>query len=178
MDQAIATRVLAPVFRAVAVLTAAALVIGPTNAQSIFAESNFSEAQHSALIEPISLEETDLRDSFSGFRLYLAAVRVADVYYGPLKENEEIEIQINAWMIGLDGQLEIMSEPFILSFCESPDGTYYTNDNFVILPANEANIAEFERLRAKGTDFDGKHDCHSTNFDLGPIAVEPEVNGD
>ncbi len=148
------------------------------SAQSLFAEANFSDSQYSALIEPLSMQETDLRDSFSGFKLYLATVRVLDVYFGPLKKESEIEIQINVSYIGMAGGLETMSQPFILSFCRSEDEIYYTYRDYLILPANEANVAEFERLRRNGTDFDGDNDCTSTNFDLEPIATGTAVSPD
>ena len=168
-----------PGFRrsAIAVLAILALFAGTARAQSIFAEENFSESQHSALLQTLSLEETEHGDFFTGFRLYLASVRVLDVYYGDLKKSDEIDVQINVWLIGLDAQVERMSAgPFILSFCSSPEGVYYTNTNFVILPADDAHVAEFERLRKQGTDFDGKHDCGSSNFDLGPIVIDPEAD--
>ncbi len=151
-----------------------ALLSGTARAQSIFVEENFSDSQHSALVQTISLEETNLRDFFSGFRLYQASLRILDVYFGPLKKGDEIDVQLNVWLVGLDGQVETMlSAPFILSFCNSEEGVYFTNSNFVILPADDTHVAEFERLRKQGTDFDGKHDCGSSNFDLGPIAIEP-----
>lgn len=61
-----------------------------------------------------------------------------------------------------------MSRPYLLSFCQSDEGIYYTNRNFLIIQGNETNIQEFERLRKEGTEFDGKNDCALSNFNLEP----------
>ena len=143
-----------------------------TFAQALFAEANFSDQQYSALVENISLEETDLRSPFSGFQLYLAKARVLDVYFGELESGAEIDIQLNVSYLGKKNRLEYMRSPYILSFCRSEDGVFYTNRDFLIIPANEINIKEFNRLRTEGTDFDGKNDCSSTNYDLEPIAID------
>ena len=141
-------------------------------AQALFAEANFSDQQYSALIENISLQESDLRSAFSGFQLYLARVRVHDVYFGNLESGDEIEIQLNVAYFGKKRTLEIIRQPYILSFCRSEGGVFYTNRDFLIIPANEVNVKEFNRLRSEGTEFDGNNDCSSSNFDLEPIAIE------
>ena len=146
-----------------------ALVSGAASAQALFAEANFSDQQFSALVENIALEETDLRSAFSGFQLYLARVRIQDVYFGDLESGDEIDIQINVSYLGKEHTLRNMEQPYILSFCRSDAGVYYTNRDFLIIPAIEINIKEFNRLRAEGTDFDGNNDCASTNFDLEPV---------
>ncbi len=151
---------------------------GGAAGQSMFAEANFADSQYSALVEVVAMQETDLRDSFSGFKMYLANLRVIDVYYGSMRKETEIEIQINVSYFGMDNSLEIMSRPFILSFCRSDRAVYYTYRDFLILPANDANVAEFEKLRINGTDFDGSNDCTSTNFDLEPIEVDSTQEGD
>ena len=150
------------------------LMLLPTAAftQALFAEANFSDQQFSALVENISLEETDLRSSFSGFQLYLAKVRVLDVYFGDLETEAEIDIQLNVSYLGKKYTLENMRSPYILSFCRSEAGVFFTNRDFLIIPANEINVKEFKRLRTEGTDFDGENDCSSTNFDLEPIAID------
>ena len=140
--------------------------------QALFAEANFSDQQYSALIENVTLEATDLRSSFSGFQLYLAKAQVLDVYFGDLETGEQIDIQVNVSYLGMKNTLKNMQQPYILSFCRSEDGVYYTNRDFLIIPANEINLKEFNRLRTEGTDFDGNNDCTSTNFDLEPIAIE------
>ncbi len=145
---------------------------GTSAAQSIFAEANFSDSQYSALVEPLSVVETDLRDAFSSYQLHRVSVRVLETYYGSVKAGAEIEIQINVPYISKRNYLDVMSEAFIVSFCGSAEGAYYTNREYLVLPANEANLREFERLRENGTDFDGKNDCTNTNLDLGPIAIE------
>ena len=89
-----------------------------------------------------------------------------------MKPGTEIEIQINVPYIAKSAYLEIMQAPFIVSFCGTADGVYYTNRDFLVLPANEANLTEFRRLAEEGTDFDGKNDCTNTNLDLGPITID------
>ena len=148
------------------------LLPGVILGQALFAEANFSDQQYSALIENLSLEETDLRSAFSGFQLYRAKVRIVDVYFGDLEVGDEIDIQINVSYLGKNNRLEYMQRPYILSFCKSEDGIYYTNRDFLIIPASEINIKEFRRLRTEGTDFDGNNDCTSSNFDLEPVAIE------
>lgn len=145
---------------------------GAVLAQALFAEANFSDQQYSALLENVALEETELRSAFSGFKLHFARARVLDVYFGDLDVGDEIDIQINVAYFGLQHTLENMQQPYILSFCRSETGVYFTNRDFLIIPANEINIKEFNRLRTEGTDFDGNNDCSSTNFDLEPIAIE------
>lgn len=145
---------------------------GATFAQALFAEANFSDQQYSALIENVSLEETDLRSTFSGFQLYLARAQILDVYFGDLEAGDEIDIQINVSYFGMKHTLENMRKPYILSFCKSEEGVYFSNRDFLIIPASEVNIKEFKRLRTEGTDFDGDNDCASSNFDLEPIAIE------
>lgn len=139
--------------------------------QALFAEANFSDMQYSALVKNISLEETDLGNVFSGFALFAAKVGVIDVYYGDLKAGDEIDVQINVAYIGRKHTLKNMNKPYILSFCKSEDGTYYTNRDFIVIPASKVNIKEFIRLKKEGTDFDGNHDCTSTNFDLKPVRI-------
>ena len=153
------------------------LAAGTAVAQSIFAEANFSDSQHSALVEPVAVTETDLRDAFTSYQMHRVTVRIVESYFGPLKEAAEIEVQINVPYIARSAYLEIMSAPFILSFCSSGDGVYYTNRDYLVLPANEANLAEFRRLAKEGTDFDGRNDCTNTNLDLGPITIDPEDQG-
>ena len=148
------------------------LLPGVILGQALFAEANFSDQQYSALMENLSLEETDLRSAFSGFQLYRARVRIVDVYFGHLEVGDEIDIQINVSYLGKNNRLEYMQRPYILSFCKSEDGIYYTNRDFLIIPASEININEFRRLRSEGTDFDGNNDCTSSNFDLEPVAIE------
>lgn len=154
----------------------ALLLLIPVSArlQALFVEANFSDQQHSALVENISLRETDLRTSFSGFSLFLTRVKVLDVFFGDLDAGDEIEIQLNVAYFGRDNTLKHVEGTYILSFCESADGVYYTNRDYLVIAANEINIAEFERLRREGTDFDGNHDCTSTNFDLPPIKNLPK----
>lgn len=145
---------------------------GVVMAQALFAEANFSDQQYSALLENVSLEETDLRSAFSGFQLYLARVRILDVYYGDVDVGDEIDIQINVSYLGMKHTLENLQTPYILSFCRAESGIYFTNRDFLIIPASPVNIKEFKRLRAEGTDFDGNNDCSSTNFDLEPFPIE------
>ncbi len=145
----------------------------PVHAQSIFAEANYSDSQYSALVEPISNVETDLRDAFTSYKMHRVTVRIVESYFGPVKKDAEIEIQINVPYIARNAYLEIMQSQFIVSFCGSNDGVYYTNRDYLVLPANEANLAEFRRLKEEGTDFDGEHDCTNSNLDLGPITIEP-----
>ena len=160
-----------PSFRTSAILLLLSLP-GAILAQALFAEANFSDQQYSALLENVSLEETDLRSSFSGFQLFLAKARIRDVYFGELDVGDEIDIQLNVSYLGMKNTLENMQRPYILSFCSSADGVFFTNRDFLIIPANEINLKEFKRLRAEGSDFDGENDCSSTNFDLEPIAIE------
>ena len=108
--------------------------------------------------------------------MHRVTVQVLETYFGPVKEGAEIEIQVNVPHIARNAYLEIMSEPFIVSFCGSCNGVYYTNRDYLVLPANAANLAEFQRLSEEGTDFDGEHDCTNTNLDLGPITIEPQDN--
>ena len=141
-------------------------------AQALFAEANFSDQQFSALVENASIEESDLRSSFTGFKLYIVKARVLDVYFGDLEASDEIDIQINVSYFGMKHTLENMTRPYILSFCKSEEGVYFTNRDFLIIPATDINMKEFNRLRAEGTDFDGNNDCSSTNFDLEPISID------
>ena len=147
---------------------------GAILAQALFAEANFSDQQYSALLENVTLEETDLRSSFSGFQLFLAKARILDVYFGELELDvgDEIDVQINVSYLGMKNTLENMQRPYILSFCSSEEGVFFTNRDFLVIPANDINLKEFSRLQAEGTDFDGENDCSSTNFDLEPIAIE------
>ena len=140
--------------------------------QALFAEANFSDQQYSALVENMSLRETDLRSPFSGFSLFMTQVKVLDVFFGDLDAGDEIEIQLNVAYFGRDNTLKHVAGMYILSFCKSANGVYYTNRDFLVIAANEVNIAEFERLRRAGTDFDGNHDCSSTNFDLPPLEID------
>ena len=159
--------------RSLIVLSVAWLVLpGGAIAQALFAEANFSDQQYSALLENLSIEETDLRSSFSGFQLYLVKARVLDVYFGDLDAGAEIDIQLNISYLGKKDTLKRIEGPYILSFCRSPDGIYFTNRDFLIITANDINVKEFNRLRTEGTDFDGNNDCSSTNFDLEPIAID------
>lgn len=148
------------------------MLSGTALGQALFAEANFSDQQYSALLENITLEETDLRSSFSGFQLYLARARVLDVYFGDLTKGAEIDIQLNVSYLGKKHTIENLQQPYILSFCRSEEGIFYTNRDFLIIPAKEINIKEFNRLRADGTDFDGNNDCSSTNFDLEPVVID------
>ena len=156
----------------IVVLVACLLLPTKASAQALFAEANFSDQQYSALLENLSMEETDLRSAFSGFQLYLVKARVLDVYFGELEAGEEIDIQLNISYLGKTATVERIKERFILSFCRSADGVYFTNRDFLIITANELNVKEFNRLRTEGTDFDGNNDCTSTNFDLEPIALD------
>ena len=149
-------------------------VAGPADAQSIFAEANYSDSQYSALVEPVSIVETDLPDALTSYQMHRVTVRVVESYFGPVKKGAEIEIQINVPYIARNSYLEIMDEPFIVSFCGSDGGVYYTNRDYLVLPANDANLAEFRRLGEEGTDFDGKNDCTNTNLDIGPITIDPD----
>ena len=155
----------------IAVLFFALSPAGMALAQSIFAEANYSDSQYSALVEPLSVVETELRDSFTSYQMHRVTVRVLESYYGPVKKGAEIEIQINVPYIGRNRWLDIMSEPFIVSFCGAADAIYYTNRDFLVLPANEANLAEFQRLREEGSDFDGKNDCTNTNLEIQKLTV-------
>ncbi len=141
-------------------------------AQALFAEANFSDQQYSALIENLSLTKSDLGDPSTGFVLYLASVRIIEVYYGELEVGNEIDIQVNVSYLGRKNTLVVMSSPYILSFCRSDSGVYFTNRDFLIIPANQGNLGEFNRLRREGTNFDGKNDCTSTNFDLQPVSID------
>lgn len=160
-----------PLLAILAVVTISTLLPSPALPQALFAEANFSDQQYSALVENLSLEETDLRSPFSGFQLYRAKVRIKDVYFGELEPGAELDIQINVAYFGKGNYLKAMSKPYILSFCRSDTGAYFTNRDFLIITGNDINIAEFERLRAEGTDFDGENDCTSTNFELLPVEV-------
>ena len=162
-----------PIRDGAAAMLLTVLLAGNAHAQSIFAESNYSDSQHSALVEAISVVETDLPESSTSHQMHRVTVRVVETYFGSAKEGDEIEIQINVPYIAKSAYLEIMSEPFIVSFCSSCDETYYTNRDYLVLPANEVNLGEFRRLAEESTDFDGEHDCTNTNLDLGPITIEP-----
>ena len=159
----------------VAVFLVLALTANNALAQSLFAEANYSDSQYSALVEQVAVTETDLRDAFTNYQMYRVTVQIIERYFGPLKAGAEIEVQINVPYIARSAYLDVMSAPFILSFCSSGDGVYYTNRDYLVLPANEANLAEFRRLAEEGTDFDGRNDCTNTNLDLGPITIDPDV---
>ena len=142
------------------------------SAQSLFAEANFSDMQYTALVNNISLEESDLGEAWTGWSLFLAKVKIQDVYYGDLKDDETIDIQIYVSYLGRKHTLEKLAGRYILSFCKSEDGLYYTNRDFLVMPDSPENLKELERLSVEGTDFDGNNDCTSTNYDLKPVRID------
>lgn len=145
-----------------------------SSAQALFAEANFADSQFSALVNKVDLKEAKEQPFYTGFKLYSAKLEIVDVYYGNLKPGSMIDMNLYVSYLGLKNTLEAMAGNYILSFCQSKSGIFYTNRDFLIINANPVNIAEFERLRKEGSNFDGNHDCASTNYH----ALNPDNNHD
>ncbi len=142
-------------------------------ADALFAETNFIDSPFSALVRNMELKKGEEYPGWSGFQLYHARLKIVDVYYGDLNRNDEIDIRLNLDVLGLKGLLETVQQDYIVSFCQSKSGIYYTYRNYLILPAREDIVAQFEGFRTKGADLGGDHDCTPTNYhELDPDAAD------
>jgi len=141
----------------------------PTNS---WLEINFESTQYSALVENITINESEFNDLNAlsyGFFEYFAKIKIIESYYGNLKAGDEREIYLYIPAMAKSRHLDNMKNPYLISFCQSKNGLFYLHRDYVIQPGTEEYITEYRRLLNRKSIDIGKHDCKDTNYkDLNP----------
>lgn len=140
------------------------------SAYSMWIEPNFVDTEYSVRLESLNITKVESKNRIHrhipfGWRPYYVSVKVVDVYKGELKQGEVIDLLV---YITANYQLEKMRKEFILSFCRSNAGVFYTSRDFLIQLPTPANIEKFEAVRESGTDYQGSGDCSGNYPSLNP----------
>jgi len=137
-------------------------------AKSMWIETNYADAEYTALLEAVDIKESGFESPVFGFKPYYVEAKILDVYFGDIKENEFIDLLVYITP-PFDWSLSRIKDKFILSFCRSNSGVFYTHRNYLIVDAEPDNIKTFKFVRQNGTDHEGSNDCSFTNYeDLNP----------
>lgn len=133
---------------------------------------NFVDTQYSALFSGLSASRLPAADPIYqaipfGWFAYHVEARVIEVYKGELDLGAEIELLVYIPAMST-GPLKHLDDEFLLSFCQSQGGIYYTSRNFLIQAASEPNINKFRLLVTEGADFQGLGECASNYPSLNP----------
>jgi len=141
---------------------------------SMWLELNFSATNYSVLLDSIDVTKVSSEDPAYMIAYewipYNVTAEVIDVYKGEFKKGAELDLLVYVWpIIGKKLQEKLIHNRFLLSFCESSNGVYYTSQNFLIAQPTVGNIAKMRDIRKFGTLHDSSHEC-SSNF--------PELNPD
>ncbi|MCX7552264.1 hypothetical protein OS175_00110 [Marinicella sp. S1101] len=139
---------------------------------SMWVEPNYVDTAYSALLKSSSVKkvptEDDIHDHIPfGWWPYRVKAEVLDVYKGPLKVGDEIELLV---YVSVLSQLhnELQKDAFLVSFCLSKNGVYYTSRDYLVQQAKPANTQRFAAVRENGTDYEGSGDCSGNYPSLNP----------
>lgn len=140
---------------------------------SMWVEPNYVDTQYSALFDGLNVAKANPDHSTYdhiplGWIPYFVSAEVIDVYKGDLERGETIEILVYISALSARSQLEKIRNTFILSFCRSVNGTYYTSRDYLIQTPTKANIEKFEMVRQHGTYYEGSGDCQGNYPSLNP----------
>ena len=139
---------------------------------SMWIEPNFVDTQYSALLEGLEVTKPDLKDNSFDFIFwwvpYYVKAKVIGVYKGSLEKEQIIDLLVYLPAFSTKSQKKLMESRFILSFCKSNSGVYYTSRHFLILQPSRANISKFQDVRNFGTDYEGSGDCSGNYPYLNP----------
>lgn len=147
---------------------------------SMFVEPNFVDTQYSVLFEPLGFEKADSSDPINdhiplSWIAYDVRARVVDVYQGDFETGETLDLLIYLTH-PLKTSEAYLENRFLFSFCKSTRGIYYSSRDFLLLPANVGNVAKFEEIRERGTDYEGSGDYSSNYPSLNPDTHERETS--
>ncbi len=139
---------------------------------SMWVEPNFVDTQYSALLESQAVtlipKDHDIHNHIPlGWKPFKVKAKITDVYKGDLVKGEDIELLVYVSMLS-KSQPEWIKGQFLLSFCKSEKGVYYTSRDYLIQPSQSANILKFSQIRDHGTDHEGTGDCVGNYPDLNP----------
>ena len=149
-------------------------IILESHASNSWIEINYGATQYTAYLENISFKKSSFNESaiWSGFFTYKAKARVIESYYGELSENSIVEIIIYVPSVGRKSTLTKLKKPYVLSFCKSKSGIYFTHRDYVVHEANLENLKKLRELSATNPKSNDNHDCSDTNFgELNPDNV-------
>ena len=129
---------------------------------SMWVEPNFVDTQYSALLNSVKVNEIESTDIHKhipfGWMPYSVKAEVRDVYKGDIKKGDMIEVLIYIPLMS-KYQLRTIENEFILSFCKSKSGVFYTSRNSLVQEPTAGNVNKFEQVRKHGTDYSGSGDC-------------------
>jgi len=141
-------------------------------AASFWIEPNIVDTEYSVYLESMGVHEIDKSNpihrfipyEFSPYNVTSTAI---EVYKGDIEEGNVITVLVYL-SPPFERGLERINDRFILSFCKSKHGIFYTHRNFVITKASEDNIKEYRRVKLHGTAYEGDGDCSGNYPNLNP----------
>lgn len=139
---------------------------------SMWVGPNYVDTEYSVLFETKEIRKADVKENIIkhtpfGWWPYYVKAKVIDVYKGELETGQTIDLLVYL-SAPLKSDEKRLSDSFILSFCKSNGGIYYTSRNFLITRPTPDNIAKFAEVREKGTDHEGSGDCSGNYPFLNP----------
>ena len=128
---------------------------------------NYVDTSYSALLKPLSVEglsfDHDIYDHLPfGWKAYHVRAEVIESYHQPLELNSHITIIVYVSLLEKNAAAR-MHEDFLLSFCQSKSGIYYTSRDWLIRKGSKENIQKFKHVMNNGTQYQGPGDCSSSN---------------
>ncbi|ABC33412.1 hypothetical protein HCH_06788 [Hahella chejuensis KCTC 2396] len=140
---------------------------------SMWVEPNFVDTGYSALFKSVAVTKVVSSDPTYdyipfGWSPYYVKAKMIEVYKGDLPEGGSIEILVYIAPLGEQYSLKKINSDFILSFCLSKGGKYYTSRDFLIMEPSSGNIQKFREVRDSGTDYEGSGDCSGNYPSLNP----------
>lgn len=147
---------------------------GQTDNYSMWVEPNFVDTAYSALLRSIEIIEvgrdSTIRDHVSyDWKPYRVKAEILEVYRGDLEPGTVQNLLIYVSALSRSTYDRIQGE-YLLSFCRSGSGVFYTSRDYLVAEASSANVTRFQHVRDHGTDYEGPGDCSSTN--------DPHLNPD
>lgn len=140
---------------------------------SMWIEPNYVDTEYSVLLRNIKLEKIDMsHDIYDhipfGWIPYQVVAQIEDVYKGEINKNESLDLLVYVSALGVKNTVKKISGKYLLSFCKSKGGIYYTSRDYLIQNPSIDNVKKFELVRDNGTDYEGSGDCSGNYPSLNP----------
>ena len=135
---------------------------------SMWVEPNYVDTAYSTLLRSDKVQEVESDSTIwdhlpFGWMPYRVEAEVLESYKGDLKQGETVTLLVYVSILSKLA-LDRIQGDFLVSFCRSKGGVFYTSRDYLVIEAARRNIRRFQQIAEQGTDYEGPGDCSSSNY--------------
>lgn len=135
---------------------------------SMWVEPNYVDTAYSTLLRSENVQEVASDSTIwdhmpFGWMPYRVEAEVLETYKGDLRQGATVTLLVYVSVLSKLARDRIQGD-FLVSFCRSKSGVYYTSRDYLVIEAAQRNVRRFQHIAERGTDYEGAGDCSSSNY--------------